>query len=275
MSLFDKVVFSAADSNLLVDVNALAGQKWSSDNEAIRNYRKRLLKLQFWRCVYCQSPIQNESGHRELDHILPKDRSPWNNDKKRVSNLYEDRRHTFGYEKFTYEPKNLIVACKICNTNKGTFDPRRNRSRKIQKYPLHSGLIWLRPYDESYAKHIIFDPLTWTYARNSEEGDYVIWTCKLNDLSNLSDLCIARGQAIIARTNGFCHAVRGLAMSISTNTLPVKEAALALMGDFPGPNEAELIDLLIRQTASMKSLDLNVIEDATRNLILISAKVAP
>lgn len=275
MPLFDKVVFSAADSNLLADVSALAGRKWSTDNETIRKYRLKLLKLQLWRCIYCQSPILNESGHRELDHILPKEKSPWDNDIKRVSNLYDDRRHTFGYKNFTHEPKNLIVACKICNTNKGTFDPRRNRSRKVHKYPSHSRLIWLRPYDENYATHIKFDPLTWTYTRNSEEGDYVIWTCKLNDPSNLRDLCIARGQAIIARTDGFCHAVRALAISISTNTLPVREAAFALMEDYPGPDEIEVSDLLIQQAESMKSMDLNVMEDATRALIFVSAKVAP
>jgi 5-methylcytosine-specific restriction endonuclease McrA len=275
MPLFDKVVFSDSDKTLLANVSALAGQKWSSANEAIQKYRLRLLKLQRWRCVYCQSPIQNESGHRELDHILPKDKSPWDNDIKRVSNLYDDRRHTLGYENFTYEPKNLIVACKICNTNKGTFDSRRNRSRKTHKYPPHSRLIWLRPFDESYATHIKFDPSTWTYTRNSDEGDFVIWTCKLDDPSNLSDLCIARGQAIIARTDGFCHAVRALALSISTDTLSVKAAVLALMEDYPGLDENELKDLLIQQAESMKSIDMNIIEDATRTLIFVSAKVVP
>ncbi|WP_157381509.1 hypothetical protein [Methylophilus sp. 5] len=130
--------------------------------------------------------MSDENGIRELDHILPKNPSKTRTQNKRVSSAYKDRRHTNGYSAFTYEPLNLVITCKQCNTYKGLFDPLRNRHLPIQSYPISADAFdSIHPHFHRYSQHInIFQG--WIYEGVTSQGKFLIGCCKLDEAEVLA-----------------------------------------------------------------------------------------
>lgn len=246
MTWFDTIIFTAKDNALLAPIRLHQGSDWEI-TAAVRDYRTRLLELQNYRCAYCQNVIEQDLvGHRELDHILPKSPSKKCEQPKGSSNAFEDRQHTFGYPQFTYEPYNLIVTCKICNSYKKNFDPLRNRSSgwTTGSYPTQADLLWFYPYSERYSDHIELSD-KWLYSKRTDEGDAVIRTCKLDQVESLAQRYSARALIRARQTKKLKIAVMHMATVVEMNMLSAISAkqAIALAFDITEAQSEELLSL--------------------------------
>lgn len=244
MTRYTRIVFTVADSNLLAEVRACAG-KWSTSLDSIVRLRERLLNLQNSRCVYCQAPIEaDEIGYRELEHILPKGKSSKCTQKSGTSNLSSKRRATLGYPEFTFEPLNLAVSCKQCNTLKGMHDCLfdRSQARPLPAYPQARDLIWFHPHHESYGTHISIDE-DFFFTGLTDGGSAVIKECGLDRVEVLTGKFYARAKSrakhadsmrkkLLSLTSGvetLCFSKADAARSLSDNCLiPLADAARLL-----------------------------------------------
>jgi hypothetical protein len=180
--LCEKIELEEIEDELVQRVRGHAGGDWATDLDGIADLRKRLLQLQRYQCAYCQGTIPSDSnGLRELDHVLPKKPSPWAASPKRKSAVFEDRYHTDGYPEFCFEPINIVITCKQCNTFKGTFDTLLDRAAVVARYPADGGsFLWVHPYFHTYSDHVrITDE--WLYQSLSDEGAALIKICKLDE----------------------------------------------------------------------------------------------
>lgn len=185
MTRYTQIVFNDHDKELLKEVRACTGD-WSTALDPIVRYRERLLDLQNYRCVYCQAPIEAEElGYQELEHILPKNKSSRCTPTSGTSNEAKKRRATLGYPEFTFEPLNLAVCCKQCNTKKGMHDALKDRTQKrpLQAYPPATELIWFHPHYDRYDVHIHIDD-DFGFTGLTAGGRAVIAECGL-DLSEV------------------------------------------------------------------------------------------
>ena len=196
MTRFRKIAFGLKDDDLLKEVRKCTGE-WSTGLDAIKNLRDRLLDLQNHRCVYCQAPIEAEEvGYRELEHILPKNKSSRCTDKSGTSNDAKKRRATLGYPEFTFEPLNLAVSCKQCNTYKGMHDSLadRRQARPLKIYPQAHELIWFHPHFDRYATHITIND-DFGFTGVTDGGRAVINECRLDVAEVLERKFYARAYA--------------------------------------------------------------------------------
>ncbi|WP_334598656.1 HNH endonuclease [Pseudomonas alvandae] len=187
MSLFDMLEWSSGDRrNLFVKVRSCTG-KWDTEKPEIEELRDRLLVLQKYRCAYCQFPIIADMvGYRELDHILPKDGNSNHTEAKKISDLEADRYSTRGYPQFRFEPKNLALICKPCNSSKSTYDSLINRAsaRPLSRYPSANRFSCFHPHFHHYAAHIEIDE-NFFYSHLTEEGRVLLKICGLMKVENL------------------------------------------------------------------------------------------
>lgn len=160
-----------------------AGWSWKNKKAkpAKDALRKALFVAQGNRCVYCRRRIKDMLGHAELDHILPKEN--FGNEHRWTSNDRTDRKNTGGYGTFTFEPFNLVLTCKPCNTSKGTYDCRSDRSvAPTPAYVVDNEHYyeWVHPFVHSYGEHIVLlQNLIYQAANGSLKGDAVITVCAL------------------------------------------------------------------------------------------------
>ncbi|MGC5802329.1 HNH endonuclease domain-containing protein [Ralstonia pseudosolanacearum] len=230
MSLFEKIQWQSSDKALLASVRACMGA-WSTKHQAVQKLRTRLLNLQNWRCVYCQVPIEaDENGHREVEHVLPKSASKGCTKKKGTSNNEVDRRSTLGYMPFTYEPKNLAVCCKQCNTYKGSYDPLKDRSqvRPLTKYPGASGLLWLHPQLVRYSAHIDVDE-NFIFKGRTPGGRRVIRVCGLDRADVLERKFLARARTRARSMDSVKKTVEYLLASVAARAFGPDHAVASLM----------------------------------------------
>lgn len=144
-----------------------------------------LIEAQGTRCAYCKRLIKDEIGHRELDHILPK--NSVGKPKRAFSNAIADRRVTRGYLQFRFEPRNLVLTCKRCNHRKGNYDCRANRAAPIHlAYPVAAAEFeWIHPYHHDYDQHItIVNDFVYQEVIGSN-GGAVIEACALDGIDAL------------------------------------------------------------------------------------------
>jgi len=273
VSLFKKLLWEPSDKKLLNKIRSLKGSDWSTASVEIVEFRKRLLTLQNWRCVYCQSPIErDETGYRELDHILPKAATKNCTHTKAKSNNEKDRRHTFGYSGFTFEPRNLAAACKRCNNFKGSFDPLVDRTKTPIRYPKEPHFLWVHAHEHFYEEHIKLDCDTWTYTHLTEQGDYVIRTCKLNKIAVIESACKTRAIAKIAHSGNFIGAFRSVTSAVSSKTMSIKHAANALNQQF-GADIAEMRNLMKLHINVEKRGDLDDMAAAAKELAMVNIRI--
>ncbi|MEX3998748.1 HNH endonuclease [Paraburkholderia sp. EG285A] len=273
---FDTLEWTEEDENLFEEVRLLGSKakEWKTNYKAIRNIRERLLDLQNWRCAYCQAPIvADENGHRELDHILPKEGSKDAKVPLAQSGALVDRYHTFGYSRFRYEPKNLVVVCKQCNTYKSTFDPLANRASSCIKYP--SGLTsftWFHPHIHRYSDHIKISK-NMLFSRVTRGGAYVIYACKLNESTTIENKFAVRAKTQARHAPKLRVAMFALSAGILSGTYGMEQAKEALVDIFKlKVGEA---DVLLRDwIAFANASNSRVSERAERALTALSGKLA-
>ena len=263
--------WTKADIKLISSVRnlKLVHAEWKTDIQEIISYRARLLELQNSRCAYCLGPIEsNANGHLELDHILPK-LARGTDPKKMVSNLFDDRWVTKGYANFTYEPKNLVIACRACNTAKGTFDPLKERAVDITKYPtgatVNKLITWYHPHFHEYARHIERTP-EWTFLKCSDEGDFTIRACKLDILAELDKRFRARAVANMNHSPTVKDALYAIVSSIRSQRYGVEQAIFALQESCQlSRSEAkQLLECWINHVTSNDSIFFNKAIEALR-----------
>jgi len=120
----------------------------------IRNfYKKEQNKL----CAYCKLPFRDDI---QVEHIVPK------------AGIY-------GRKEYTFYSKNLVVACKHCNSKKSTNNDMIPWNKK--QYPvIGSDFKIIHPHFDNYFDHIeIIDKSR--YLRKTIKGYKTIERCKLYD----------------------------------------------------------------------------------------------
>lgn len=130
------------------------------------NLNERLRKRQKDRCCYCRRPLRYDRGLVEIDHVI-------------------DKGAKGGIPRFTFEPKNLALACKDCNNNKGSKSVVSKPVSGNAPFPVNSGAyIWVHPHIHKYSEHILIHQ-GWVYeAKNrSPNGLAVITKCMLHKLA--------------------------------------------------------------------------------------------
>lgn len=228
--MFETISPDDLDEALLKAVRRHQGKAWSSNDDVV-SFRTRLLELQNFRCAYCQGLIDlDEVGHRELDHIFPKSATENCSEVKGQSNEFEDRQHTFGYPQFTYEPLNIIVACKICNSYKKNFDPLLNRTVQLagDDYPAANSILWFYPYVHHYSQHIERSA-NWTYTELSAQGEVVIKVCKLDQATVLASRFSARALIRAKQSENLRSAAMVMAADINDGLISRNHAIDALV----------------------------------------------
>lgn len=227
--------------SLLSRVRAHGVLSWSAEYDGIHDLRSRLLTLQNFRCAYCQTPIfADQNGLRELDHILPKDASPHVKALTGYSSAFKHRYHTYGYEKFRFEPLNIVIACKQCNSIKTTFDPLFIRSFALTEYPkVETDFLWVHPYFHKYSAHVEISK-NWTYRGKSYEGMTLIRICKLDKSEVLARRKMA--AALAAHSSDLKHTLKKY--SAHADDLVASDCVGALVDKFGMPDaDAEALIL--------------------------------
>ena len=119
--------------------------------------REYLSVKQHSRCAYCRLRIHDNEASPEIEHIVPKDKkADW-----------------------MYEPFNLCLSCKMCNTKKG-HTKQIVVDESVTQLPTDAtSYLLIHPYLDRYSEHIelVEDVL---YKGVTEKGKYTIELCKLN-----------------------------------------------------------------------------------------------
>lgn len=131
---------------------------WDSEEVAalkkeIKDYYK---KKQNYTCSYCNQRIKvRHNASWDTEHVVPRKTHP----------------------QFMFEPKNLCIACKDCNTEKGDVNVLKNKSRKT--YPEKSSdFLIIHPHFDKYRDHI-WILLENIYIAKTKKGRYTIEKCGL------------------------------------------------------------------------------------------------
>lgn len=243
--------------------------KWAASIPAVSALRDELMDFQNRRCAYCQGPIETEAnGYRELEHVLPK--SSDGDQGRAYSTAFEDRGTTAGYKRFKFEPLNLVLICKQCNTSKGTFDPFKPRDTIYPiQYPSDEDFEWFHPHYHRYDEHIFRTP-EWTFIHKSTQGDFTIRACKLDNPEQLNKRFLARAKANIVHSDSLRDALNLVCSSIRAKYYGTKQAADVLNQHCNLPQE-EAEALIQIWTESMDSDNPNVIAKARGALANFSA----
>ena len=157
----------AAPYTKTVEDNALIKQaspkgNHSSDweNPCLDEFKQRARdyyrKKQNRRCAYCRTVIRTSQASPEIEHIIPKsDKPAW-----------------------MYEPFNLCLSCKMCNTKKSTKKVLKDKT--VVSLPKDSDSYKLvHPHIDRYSDHInIIDDIL--YEGLTKKGKETIRVCELN-----------------------------------------------------------------------------------------------
>jgi hypothetical protein len=161
------------------------GYDWTHSSAAWyrRSILKRLRKQQKDCCCYCRRAINYNKGAYELDHIIDKGSL-----KKK-------------YGRFCFELRNLALACKDCNNNKGVKSVLFKSLGPEAPYPVDkTAFNWVHPHLHEYSAHISIHT-GWVYEAvdSCPLGLQVIQNCKLDEL-NAKELMNRRVHVMGAAT---------------------------------------------------------------------------
>lgn len=157
----------AAPYTKTVEDNALIKQASPKDNHSsdwenpcLDEFKQRARdyyrKKQNRRCAYCRTVIRTSQASPEIEHIIPKsDKPAW-----------------------MYEPFNLCLSCKMCNTKKSTKKVLKDKT--VVSLPKDSDSYKLvHPHIDRYSDHInIIDDIL--YEGLTKKGKETIRICELN-----------------------------------------------------------------------------------------------
>src|SRR5690349_14502706 len=216
------------DAKVLANVRKISPTRdWTVRPAAMKKLRDELMKFQCRRCAYCQGPIEADAnGYREIEHVLPK--SADGDQTRAYSANFSDRTETAGYNQFKFEPLNLILICKQCNSSKGTFDPfgPRDKISPIQ-YPNEVDFEWFHPHFHRYGDHITRTP-EWTFIHKTPQGDFTIRACKLDLPEQLEKRFLARAMANLEHSDSLRDALNLVCASLKAKYYGMTQAADAL-----------------------------------------------
>lgn len=121
--------------------------------QRVRDYYR---KKQNRRCAYCRTIVRTGQSSPEVEHIVPKsDRPMW-----------------------MYEPFNLCMSCKACNTKKSTKNVLTYKNIATFPYDSQSYLL-VHPHIDRYSQHInLIDDIL--YEGLTDKGRETIRICGLN-----------------------------------------------------------------------------------------------
>lgn len=195
-----------------------SGRDWADafHDNAKAMLKKKLLELQSSKCAYCRRDIKDETGHLEIDHILPK--SAFGKAARWGSNAPKDRKCTPGYAAFTFWHLNLVLTCKRCNNKKGTYDCRADRTTPVPAtYQVALGsMCWIHPYQDTFSDHIrVVRGYVYQVVNGSPSGSAVIDTCKLAEIGALE---VRAAERKVARARNANKALIGLASDLGNWT---------------------------------------------------------
>lgn len=148
------------------------GNDWEKEclNDFKLRLKNHLRERQNGRCAYCRCKIHEGEASIEIEHIIPKNKKP----------------------EWMYEPINLCLSCKRCNTAKGHLkevlsDPTR------ENFPVAGNdYLLVNPYYDRYSDNIeLIDGIM--YKGKTKKGIYTIQLCKLNRY----ELAYDRAEALI------------------------------------------------------------------------------
>lgn len=252
------------------------GRAWSTTLPGISALRIDLLRRQKFRCAYCQTHISdNLNGLREIDHVLPKKRTKDLNPDVVFRSTISARAQTLGYPVFTFEPLNLVITCKQCNTNKSQFDPLEVRGlNPPSDYPTWSGSFrWIHPYFDKYSDHIrITDHRL--YVKVTKKGWAVIKACKLDEAETLNRSIAA--EAFGAKYQGIADALDGFSSpSCEFHKEEVLDVLEAKFPSVPRIRAEEVLDIFRAAKSSKNSEEIRRAFDLAYNLeVEFGARVA-
>lgn len=135
-----------AHQALIDGYDGINHQYWDDNSTALKHLKKdirsHLTKQQDYFCPYCNYPILSNNGNNwDIDHVIPKSLNP----------------------RFLFEPNNLVLSCKDCNTiknNKNTY--YNSRVKVLKKYPNKAqSFLIIHPFldPEDYSHHIYKVPI--------------------------------------------------------------------------------------------------------------------
>lgn len=126
-------------------------------NDFKGRFRRDMLPKQNYRCAYCRLELHTNEVTPEIEHIVPKSLKP----------------------NWMYEPLNLCLSCKLCNTKKG-HRKKTLVDESVEALPRDSASYkMIHPHLDRYSENIVFvgDIL---YRGISDKGKYTINLCELN-----------------------------------------------------------------------------------------------
>ncbi|WP_164542595.1 HNH endonuclease [Sphingomonas sp. ABOLD] len=138
-----KSLTSASVASLTSEYTTSGKSVWN-----LESIKKALLAYSSSKCAYCEESLDIASNYMEVEHFYPK----------------------VPHSHLVVEWKNLLPACKRCNTSKGKYDPATD------------GMI-VNPADVYPQKHLYFSELTLRY--RDDIGERTIRACNLNRTDRL------------------------------------------------------------------------------------------
>lgn len=150
------------------------GQHWMNPclDEFKKRFRDDMLLKQNYMCAYCRLKLHPNEATPEIEHIVDKG----------------------GHPDWMYEPFNLCLSCKICNTKKN----RKNvlKDVAVAALPTDSeAYLLIHPHLDKYSDYIEFvgDVLYKPKGDGDSKGANTIKFCELNRL----EVAIARADKYI------------------------------------------------------------------------------
>ncbi|MDH0336161.1 HNH endonuclease [Metapseudomonas otitidis] len=137
------------------------GKFWDGKEDALTETKKEIknhyLAVQDYTCAYCkQRVVVEHNGAWDTDHIIDKD----------------------GYPQFLFEPENLCLSCKDCNTIKSKKQVLKNKRRVT--FPNKPGdYIFCHPHFHKYSEHVRIIKDGALYFPITKEGQSLIEICGL------------------------------------------------------------------------------------------------
>jgi hypothetical protein len=137
------------------------GSYWDGDEKELAAVKKEIkdyyLRAQDYKCAYCRQRMEvNHNGMWDTEHVINKDE----------------------YPAFMFEPRNLCVCCKDCNTIKGKKNILKNKNRIT--YPsVASDYTFCHPHYHNYDHHVKVIKEAMFYLPITDEGRNMIEICGL------------------------------------------------------------------------------------------------
>lgn len=132
-----KVAYSGKIKSFVDGYDKIDYSIWNSTTGEIVNVRKHIrehyLMEQEYRCAYCRMEKKESHGMTwDIEHILPKSAFP----------------------EFLFEPENLAIACKECNTPKDKTDVLSASGQSPTKFPNNGDAYAIvHPHFDTYSDH--------------------------------------------------------------------------------------------------------------------------